>query len=79
MSFAKPTPEQLINRYSYHPPKGGSGADSQATRYETIRIACLGLAKLIVELTPCSVEQARALNALDEVMFLANAAIARNE
>jgi hypothetical protein len=72
--FAKPTPEQLANRYSYHPPHG-----DQARRYETIRSHCLGLANLIVSLTPCSPEQARALNALDEVMMLSNASIARGE
>ena len=39
----------------------------------------LECAKFCVERTPCSPEQTRALNALDEVMFLFNAAIARNE
>lgn len=73
-AFAKPTIEQLENRYCYHAPKG-----DQAQRYEQVRHACCSLAITIVRLTPCSPEQARALNALDEVMMLANAAIARNE
>jgi hypothetical protein len=72
--FAKPTSDQLQNRYSYQAPKL-----DQATRYEEIRNRCLDLADHIVRLSPCSPEQARALNALDEVMMLANAAIARNE
>ncbi len=72
--FTKPTLEQLTNRYCYHKPFG-----DQAERYEVIRKACLGLATLIVANTPCSSEQTRALNSLDEVMMLANASIARNE
>jgi len=72
--FQKPTIIQLENRYHHHAPKG-----DQAQRYEAIRHACCNLAILIVDKTPCSPEQARALNALDEVMMLANAAIARNE
>jgi len=74
MAFEKPTLEQLKNRFSYHAPKG-----NQASRYESIRSRVLDLAEFIVAATPCSPEQARALNALDEVMMLANAAIARNE
>lgn len=64
----------LENRFYYHAPKG-----NQAKRYEEIREACLVLAKKIVEFSPTSREQTRSLNSLDEVMFLANAAIARNE
>jgi hypothetical protein len=72
--FAKPTFEQLRQRYTFHPALG-----TQAKRYEQIRAGCLELADLVVRLTPCSPEQTRALNALDEVMLLANAAIARHE
>lgn len=72
--FQKPTPEALASRYLYHAPKG-----DQTSRYELVRGACLHLASLIVDVTPCSPEQARALNSLDEVMFLANASIARHE
>lgn len=74
MSFQKPTDEQLENRYTYHAPKG-----DQVDRYAKIREAHLALAKLIRDLTPCSPEQTRAFNALDESMMLSNAAIARNE
>lgn len=72
--FAKPSSDQLRNRYSYHAPKG-----DQAARYEQIRQGFFDIAQMIVYLTPCSPEQTRALNALDEAMMLANAAIARNE
>lgn len=74
MPFEKPTWEQLINRFSSHAPKG-----DQASRYERIRYAMLKVATLCVDLTPCSPEQTRALNALDEAVMLFNAAIARNE
>jgi len=74
MGFSKPTTEQLYNRFSYHAPKG-----DQAQRYEKIRAVILYTAKLCVDLTPCSPEQALALNALDQAMFLFNAAIARSE
>lgn len=74
MAFEKPTVDQLQNRYIHHPPKG-----DQVDRYAKIRAKILETAILAVELTPCSPEQTRALNALDEAMMLFNAAIARNE
>lgn len=72
--FQKPTEEQLKNRFMHHPPKG-----DQAQRYAEIRSQICATAIMCVGLTPCSPEQARALNALDEAMMLFNAAIARNE
>jgi hypothetical protein len=74
VAFEKPTAEQLKNRYTYHAPKG-----DQQGRYENVRLAILGAAGICVDCSPCSPEQTRALNALDEAMFLFNAAIARNE
>lgn len=74
MPFEKPTRDQLANRYTYHAPKG-----DQVERYARIREQIFATATVCVELTPCSPEQARALNALDEAMMLFNAAIARNE
>jgi hypothetical protein len=74
MAFAKPTFEQLKHRFLYHAATG-----DQAARYEKVRAAILETARICVDLTPHSREQTRALNALDEAMFLFNAAIARNE
>ena len=74
MAFEKPTDVQLENRYCYHAPKG-----DQTDRYAAIRKQCLELAKFIRDNTPCSPDQSLALTALDDVMFRANAAIARNE
>ena len=70
----KPTPEELAKRFNHHPPKY-----DQAERYARVRKAIRETAEECVELTPMSREQTRALNALDEAMFLFNAAIARNE
>lgn len=71
--FAKPTIAQLENRFKHHPPQG-----DQAEKYAKVRDTLLKAAVVCVDLTPCSPEQTRALNALDEAMFLFNAAIARN-
>lgn len=65
--------KSLSQRFTHHPPQG-----DQADRYTQVRAHCLNTARAIVALTPPSPEQSRALNALDEVMFLANAAIARH-
>ena len=74
MPFEKPTREQLNNRFLHHPPKG-----DQADRYAAVRSFILCCAEECVNATPCSPEQTRALNALDEAMFLFCGAIARNE
>ena len=70
----KKTNEDMDRRYGFHPPKGDQG-----DRHEAVRVACTALAKKIIAVTPVSPEQSRALNALDEVMMLANLAISRNE
>lgn len=72
--FNRVTDDDLENRYTYHPPKS-----DQPARYASIRAKCLELAKHIRDNTPTSREQSLAFNALDQVMFLANAAIARCE
>jgi hypothetical protein len=66
--------EEVVNRFTYHPPKG-----DQPQRYEEMREKALGLALHIIRFTPHSREQSNALTALDEVVFWANAAIARRE
>ena len=74
MSYERPSTAQLENRFKYHAPFG-----DQAGRYEQIRTKILNTAIFCVAQTPVCPEQTRALNALDEAMFLFNAAIARNE
>lgn len=68
------TANELIKRFVYHPPK-----EDQPARYETIREIAHQFASDIVETTPESREQSLALTHLEEVVFWANAAIARNE
>lgn len=66
--------KELENRFTYHAP-----ASNQVKRYFILRKAVLTLATEIVTLTPPSREQSIALTKLDEVMFFANASIARTE
>lgn len=64
---------QLENNFTYHAPKEG-----QPAIYEELRAKCKELAYLIKKLTPGSREQSVALTNLEQVMFWANAAVARN-
>jgi hypothetical protein len=64
----------LDNRFKYHAPKG-----DQAQRYTEIRGQALAFALILAETCPESRELSTALTKLDEVVFFANASIARNE
>lgn len=66
--------ERIQNDFTYHSPKEG-----QPERYAAIRAKALDLATHIVDNTPPSREQSLALTSLEEAVFWANAAIARNE
>lgn len=72
-TFRKPTTTEIEWRYAYHAPDA-----TARQKHERVRAAIIACATEIVDQTPCSPEQTRALNALDEAMMLANAAIARN-
>lgn len=74
MPFEKPTDEEIDARFNHIRP-----TEEQGNRMSEMRGEVAKLAKFIVARTPVSKEQTRCLNALDEAMFLANAAIARNE
>lgn len=69
----KPTAQRLNEIFRHHPPQG-----DQAERYGAVRKACYAAAIECVERTPCSPEQTRGLNHLQEAMMLFNAAIALN-
>ncbi|KHF33372.1 hypothetical protein CM49_04320 [Paenibacillus sp. P1XP2] len=64
---------QIDNNFRYHAPKEG-----QPEKYEAIRSRAKGLAVLIDELVPNSREKSLAMTNLEQAMFWANAAIARN-
>lgn len=66
--------KQIANNFTYHPPK-----DDQQIRYVMLRDAAKQLAEQIAQNTPPSREQALALTNLEQAIFWANAAIARNE
>ena len=68
------TAEKLNNNFSYHSPVSG-----QNERYEAIRAFAKEFAEYVVVNTPQSREQSVALTKLEEVVFWANASIARNE
>ena len=66
--------EQLEKTFTYHSPK-----NDQPERYVALRDEAKKLAYHIVQLTPPSREQSLAITHLEEAIFYANAAIARNE
>jgi len=69
------TDQNRIERdFVYHSPKG-----DQPERYEKIRAMGKVFATLVLESTPKGREQARALTAIEDACFCANAAIARGE
>lgn len=75
----KYTPTDVQNaerekRHVYHPPKG-----DQVERYPLIRAGGKGLAQIFDENCPMSRELALAHTHLEQAIFWANAAIARNE
>lgn len=66
--------QQLECNFTYHKP-----LEDQPERYELLRSYAKGLAHAIVNMTPPSREQSLALTNLEQAIFWANAAIARNE
>ena len=66
--------QDLLNRFTYHAPKEG-----QPQRYENIRKQALGFAEILDAMCPDSREKSLAITKLEEVVFWANASIARNE
>lgn len=65
---------ELLRRFTYHAPKEG-----QPERYEGIRAKGLLLAMEVDGSCPDSREKSLAIKKIEEAVFWANAAIARNE
>ncbi len=63
----------IEKNFSYHAPK-----DGQPAKYVAIRDKAKEYAYMIDELCPSSREKSLAITKLEEVVFWANAAIARN-
>lgn len=65
--------QQIENNFSYHAPKPG-----QPETYQEIREKAKELAYLVDELVPNSREKSLAMTNLEQAVFWANAAVARN-
>ena len=74
MSISEKQKQDILNRFSYHAPKG-----DQTERYGKITEAYMNFALMIADLTPESREQSIALTLLWESRMAANGAIAVNE
>ena len=66
--------EDVKHRFTYHAPFG-----EQPQKYSTIRANGLAFAEGLVAMCPESRELSLAITKLEECIFWANAAIARNE
>lgn len=66
--------KRLEKDFTYHRPEG-----TQPARYEEIRAAGGNMAQLLLSDCPRSRELSLALTKIEEAIFWANAAIARNE
>ncbi len=66
--------KDLENRFQYHAPN-----QDRAVKHELVREDCLDLAERLNQTCPDSEEKNIAIRKLEEVMFWANASIARNE
>lgn len=75
----KPTPEELKNRFTYHNPMTAADPAAVLSAYTQIREKGLEMATLVTALCPDSRELSTALTYLDQVIYNANAAVARNQ
>jgi hypothetical protein len=68
------TNDELARRFNFHP----ADTEEKQERHEKVRAVCLGAAEELVEVTGASSrEQSTAITKLEEAMYWANAAIAR--
>jgi hypothetical protein len=64
---------EIDRRFDYHAPD-----DLKVAQHQMVRDSAKNMAKLFTDLLPESREKSLAFTALEEVVFWANAAIARN-
>jgi hypothetical protein len=65
--------KDLADRFNYHPPK----SEERRQAHQTVREECLLLARQLNGILPDGREKALAVTNLEQVMFWANAALAR--
>jgi hypothetical protein len=65
--------QDLINRFTYHSP-----VEDDVKKYELIRGVALSFSMVLNDLVPDGREKVLALTKLEELVFWANAGIARN-
>ncbi len=65
--------DDLTNRFTYHKPH----TDEIRDQHDNVRALCLSVARSFAGTLPAGRERALALTKLEEAMFWANAAIAR--
>jgi hypothetical protein len=68
------TPEDIDNRFAFHP----ATTEEKANAHTSIREHCRNLAHTINNNVPDGREKSLAVTGLEEVMFWGNAALARN-
>lgn len=67
------TPDEIARRFDYHPPT----TDAKHDAHQTVRDACRTVAEQIDAQCPDGREKSLAVARIEEAMFWANAAIAR--
>jgi len=68
-------PEDIANRFAFHP----AATDARRQAHEDVRGLCLALAGELDGLLPEGREKSLAITNLEQTMFWANAAIARQK
>lgn len=79
-AFLAPAPApapaiDVVNRFDYHPPS----TDDVKGNHEAVRAVLRQAANHLISVTPAGREQSLAITKIEEAMFWANAAIARNQ
>ncbi len=65
---------QINKKFNFHP----AASEETANRHSAIRLTCLRAALALNDIAPECDEKEEAIKKLEEVMFWANAALARN-
>ncbi|MGW5673950.1 Acb2/Tad1 domain-containing protein [Streptomyces sp. NPDC003860] len=68
-------PAELAHRFHYHPP----ATEERRAAHESVREACQRLAEQIDALCPDGREKSLAITQVEQAMFWANAALARQQ